>query len=399
MRGTLGALASVHLWLRNTQRKCALTACRSAKQVHRVRRGTTMKSAVNQPVWRSRRQSVVMPTTVLSLFCLAFAPVRANAQITLPGQGLINTIAGNGNAGYSGDNGAAVNAELQYPGGVAVDSNGNVYIDDYYNSRIRKITASTGVITTVAGNGTAGYSGDGGAATSAELNYPTAVAVDAYGNIYIADNSNERVRKVTVSTGIITTIAGNGNLGYSGDGGAATSAELDLPLSVAVDSSGNIYIADFGNRVRKVTVSSGIITTVAGDGTAGYSGDGGAATSAELNYPSGVAVDSSGNIYIGDTSNERIRKVTVSTGVITTVAGNGTLGYSGDGGAATSAELGYPWGVAVDSSGNIYIGDSNNNRVRKVTVSTGIISTIAGNGTGGYTGDGGTATNAELNGP
>jgi len=347
-----------------------------------------------------RPQLVVASSAAWIVLCSLLAIGSANAQITLPGSGVINTIAGNGTAGYSGDNGAALNAELQYPSCVAVDSKWNVYIADYYNNRIRKIAASTGVITTVAGNGTAGYSGDGGAATSAELNYPSCVAVDGAGNIYIADTSNNRVRMVAASTGIITTIAGNGGYGYGGDGGAATSAYLGLPSGVAVDTCGNIYIADTGNnRVRKVAESTGTISTAAGNGTAGYSGDGGTATSAELNYPNGIAVDSSCNFYIADTSNERIRKVTISTGVITTVAGNGTVGYSGDGGAATSAELGYPMGVAIDSYGNIYIGDSNNNRIRKVAVSSGTISTVAGNGVQGYTGDGGAATSAEMNGP
>jgi sugar lactone lactonase YvrE len=246
---------------------------------------------------------------------------------------------------------------------VAVDSSGNIYIADTYNERIRKVSTS-GIITTVAGNGAATFSGDGGAATSAELHGPSGVAVDSSGNIYIADTYNERIRKVSTS-GIITTVAGNGTGGYSGDGGAATSAELYYPSGVAVDSSGNIYIADRNNdRIREVS-TSGIITTVAGNGTWGYSGDSGAATSAELYGPSGVAVDSSGNIFFVEDGNNRVRKVSAS-GIITTVAGNGTGGYSGDGGVATSAELYTPYGVAVDSSGNIYIADLNNNRIRKV---------------------------------
>ncbi|MFZ0319755.1 MAG: hypothetical protein WAL56_11565 [Candidatus Sulfotelmatobacter sp.] len=291
---------------------------------------------------------------------------------------LISTVAGNGTYGYSGDGGLAFNAELREPTGVALNTSGNVYIADDFNYRIRKITVSTGDISTVAGDGTAGYSGDGGAATGAELNYPLGLAVDTSGNIYIADLINCRVRKVTVSTGIITTVAGNGKCGYSGDGGAATSAELANPSTVAVDKSGNIYIADENNnRVRKVTVSTGIITTVAGNGIAGYSGDGGPATSAEMDDPTAVAVDSSANIYITDTVNQRIRKVTVSTGIITTVAGNGTAGYSGDGGPATSAELYEPLGIATDSSNNFYIVDFDNCRICEVTVSNGIINTVA----------------------
>jgi uncharacterized protein (TIGR03437 family) len=300
------------------------------------------------------------------------------ASVTASGQsGVITTVAGNGTAGYSGDGGPATSAALRLPNGVAVDSSGNLYIADTSNSRIRKVTASTGVITTVAGNGTGGYSGDGGSATSAELFAPSGVAVDNSGNLYIADFVNMDIRKVSAS-GIITTVAGGGcaasvtpNCG-AGDGGPATSAELTGPMGVAVDSSGNLYIADFGNsRIRKVTAGTGIITTVAGSAFVGSHGDGGPATSAELFLPSGVAVDSSDNLYIADTSNCRIRKVTASTGVITTVAGNGSEIYSGDGGPATSAALFLPTGVAVDSDGNLYIADTHNQRIRKVTGSAG----------------------------
>jgi sugar lactone lactonase YvrE len=322
-----------------------------------------------------------------------------SAGFEQPAPGIINTTAGNGTAGFSGDGGAAISAELHGDNAVAVDGAGNMYIADYYNNRIRKVTASTGVISTVAGNGTAGFSGDGGAATSAEINGPGDIAVDSAGNIYISDLNNNRVRKVTASTGVISTVAGNGTKGFTGDGGAATSAEIG-PNGVGVDTAGNLYMADeLNNRIRKVTASTGIISTVAGNGTAGFTGDGGAATSAELNVPDGVLVDSAGNIYISDHNNERIRKVTASTGKISTIAGNGTAGYSGDGGAATSAELNGPGGLALDGAGNLYIGDFGNNRVRKVTVSTGVISTAAGNGVAGYSGDGGPPASAEMNGP
>jgi len=277
-------------------------------------------------------------------------------------------VAGNGTKGYSGDGGAATSAELNAPNDVAVDSAGNIYIADTLNDRIRKVTVSTGIITTVAGNGAGGYSGDGGSATSAEIFQPDGLAVDSAGNIYIADTFNYRVRKVTKSTGIISTVAGDGTYGYSGDGGLATSAELGEPTDVAVDAAGNIYIADPGfARIRKVTVSTGIISTVAGNGTQGYSGDGGPATSAELSSPDGVTVDGAGNIYIADLYNERVRKVTVSTGIISTVAGDGTAGYSGDGGPATGAEIYYPDGLAVDTAGNIYIADTENFRIRGVS--------------------------------
>ncbi len=244
-----------------------------------------------------------------------------------------------------------MNAALNQPYGVTPDSAGNLYIADDQNNRIRKV--SGGTITTVAGIGTMGFSGDGGPATSALLYIPHGVAADSAGNLYIADTGNLRVRKV--SGGTITTVAGNGTVSFSGDGGPATSASINIPYGVAVDSAGNLYIADTGNnRIRKV--SGGTITTVAGNGTASFSGDGGPATSASINEPWAVAVDSAGNLYIADYANNRIRKV--SGGTITTVAGNGVVGFSGDGGPATNALLGYPEGVAVDSAGNLYISDS-----------------------------------------
>jgi uncharacterized protein (TIGR03437 family) len=277
--------------------------------------------------------------------------------------GIITTYAGNGQRTFSGDGGPAISAGV-YPEGLAVDASGNLFIADFANNRIRKVSAS-GTITTVAGNGTEGFSGDGGPATSAKLASPQGVAVDASGSLFIADSG--RIRKVSAD-GIITTVAGKGTGGYSGDGGPATSASVD-PTSVAVDASGNLFIADTGNnRIRKVS-ASGIITTVAGNGPSspvgGYSGDGGVATSASLNFPLGVAVDASGNLFIADYSNQRVRKVSPS-GIITTVAGNGTAAFSGDGGLAASASLSYPQGVAVDAAGNLYIADYDNDRVREV---------------------------------
>jgi trimeric autotransporter adhesin len=314
--------------------------------------------------------------------------------------GIITTAAGNGTYGYSGDGGLATSASLRFPNGVSVDASGNIYIADTNNNRIRMVTKTTGIITTVAGDDASGYSGDGGLATSATLNYPHAVSVDASGNIYIADSGSDRIRLATKTTGIITTLAGDDASGYSGDGGLATSATLNYPQAVAIDASGNIYIADtYNHRIRMVTKTTGIITTVAGDDASGYSGDGGLATSASLSFPYGVSVDASGNIYIADTYNGRIRMVTKTTGIITTVAGDGTYGYSGDGGLATSASLRFPYGVAVDASGNIYIADSGSNRILMVTKTTGIITTAAGNGTYGYSGDGGLATSATLNYP
>ena len=352
--------------------------------------------------------------------------------------GVITTVAGNGIPGFSGDNGPAAAAEMTLPSGIAVDSAGSLYIADTDNARVRKVTG--GVITTVAGSGSS--LGDNGPATSAQVGAPLAVAVDSAGNLYIAANS--RIRKVSggvittvvgggsqigdrgpatsasldgpsgvaldsagdlyiadslsrlvrkVSNGIISTVAGGGNSG-TGDGGPATSAQLPDPVAVAVGPAGDLYIADSAaGRIRKV--ANGVITTVAGYGACCSGGDGGPATAARFNDSSAVAVDSDENLYIADTFNQRIRKV--SGGLIMTVAGSGTLGYSGDNGPAVNAQLNVPLGVAVDSDGNLYIADSDNNCVRRV--SNGVITTVAGNGMAGFSGDGGPATAAQLYGP
>jgi uncharacterized protein (TIGR03437 family) len=310
-----------------------------------------------------------------------------NNRIRKLSGGIITTVAGNGTAGFSGDMGLATSASISFPKGVAVDSNGNIYIGDALNERIRKV--SGGIITTIGGNGLFKVSGDGGPSTSATLESPAGVTVDSSGNIYIADTGNNRIRKV--SGGLITTIVGS-EAGFSGDGAAAISATLYGPHAIAVDSAGNLYIADsYNSRIRKV--SNGSIVTVAGNGVADSTGDGGLATNAAIKSPVGVAVDSAGNLYITDKDSHRIRKV--SNGIITTVAGNGSPGFSGDGGPATNASLNQPYGIAVDSAGSLYIADVNNSRIRKV--SGGIITTVAGNGVAGFAGDGGAATNAALN--
>lgn len=316
----------------------------------------------------------------------------------------------------TGDGGQATAAQLNEPYGLAVDAAGDLYISTvgdfdpttsaYYTNRVRRVDAVTGVITTVAGGGSpADGLGDGGPATSALITLPTDIAIDGHGTLFIADQYHHRIRRVDAATGIISTVAGNGTVGLSGDGGPATAAELSYPSGIAVDGAGNVVIADtFNQRIRKVD-TAGTISTVAGSGPTafqgggGLSGDGGPATSALLSFPSFVRGDSAGDLFISDSSNERVREVD-TTGTITTVAGSGPTaqqgggGFGGDGGAATAAELNDPTGLTVDGSGNLYIVDTINNRVRKVDAA-GIISTIAG----GSIGDGFPATQASLDGP
>ena len=318
---------------------------------------------------------------------------------TLSNYPTIATVAGGG-SGTVGDGGPATSVALNDPSGVAVDTAGDIFIADSQDQVICEVNHATGLISIVAGDGTLGSSGDGGPATAGELDVPGGLAVDAAGDIFIADSSNNEIREVNHATGSITTVAGDGTQGYTGDGAAATGAALNDPNGIAVNAVGDLFIADSGNSViREVDHATGSITTVAGDGTQGYTGDGAAAIGAELAFPKGVAVDAAGDIFIADSTNNVIREVNHATGSITTVAGDGTYGNSGDGDAATTAALNNPTGVAVDAAGDIFIADQFNNEVREVDHATGVIFTVAGDGTSGDTGDGGPATAAELNDP
>jgi sugar lactone lactonase YvrE len=324
--------------------------------------------------------------------------------VFLPGQML--TVAGNGQFKGVLDGGQATNANLDLPSGITADGAGNLYIADSAHHRIRKVTAA-GIISTIAGNGDPSYTGDNGPADLATLDTPSGITIDGAGNLYIADTGNNAVRKITAATGIITTVAGNGTAGYNGDSLPATAAELNAPLGVTLDNGGNLYIADTHNhRIRLVTVATGLISTVAGNGAtdpvAGggtFSGDGGPAVLAGLYSPETVAFDTVGNMYIPDSGNNRVREVSASTQNISTFAGTGAGGYNGDGIAATTAKLYDPSGLALDPAGNLYIADTANNRIRKVSSADGTITTFAGNGNGLYFVGSGAATVAQIYSP
>lgn len=315
--------------------------------------------------------------------------------------GTINTVAGDADWIYQGatDGGPATSSPIFLPKGVVADAAGNFYIADSSNNRIRRVDGLTGDITTVAGTGTPGYQGDGVLATQTMINLPAGMVIDGAGNLYFADAGNHIIRRIDAFSGIITTVAGTpGVEGYTGDGAAATLAKLTFPEGVALDEAGNLLIADTGNNViRKVDAATGIMGTVAGTGVAGFNGDGQEATSAQLNSPWSVAVAQDGSFYIADLTNNRVRKV--SLGMISTIAGTGTRGFMGDGGLATLATLGEPAAVVIDPAGDIYIADSDNNRVRKITASTGLIETICGNDSEEFGGDGGPANLASMYAP
>ncbi|HUB83062.1 MAG TPA: hypothetical protein VMB03_29885 [Bryobacteraceae bacterium] len=351
---------------------------------------------------------VAIAACLLPGLCLAQSPVPSFTISTVAGQGPPAT------AAYSGDGNPAISAALNGPASVAFDSSGNMYICDQVNNVIRMVAASSGNISTVAGNNSGGYSGDGKAAISAQINAPVSIVVDSKGNFYFSDFKNGVVRMVNTS-GIISTYAGSQSegQGFSGDGGAATAAALFNPTGIALDSSGNMYISDWGtyadlnyvgnDRIREVVASTGIINTIAGSGTVGYKPTSGPALSANLNGVAQVAVDTKGNLYLADSFNNEVRKIALATGVISLLAGSPTAqyGYSGDEGLAINALLNNPTGVAVDTAGNVYIADSFNNVIRVVTPD-GLIHTVAG-GTSlpnqGFIGDGGPALGAQFNNP
>jgi trimeric autotransporter adhesin len=310
--------------------------------------------------------------------------------------GELATLAGNGEPSFSGDGGPAISSQLNGPSAIGFDAAGNFYIADTDNQRVRRVSAD-GTIATVIGNGTPGFAVDFGNPADALLHAPRGVAVDAAGRLYIADTLNNRVRKIEPG-GNVSTYAGNGNASYFGDGGPAVKAALNQPEGIALDASGNLYIADMLDHVVRKVTPDGTITTIAGFGTPGFAGDGGQATQARLYLPQAVAVDGAGNVYVADTGNHRVRRID-PLGIITTIAGTGETGFAAGDGPAASTALSSPRGVAADAAGNVYIADTGHNRIRKVFPS-GAITTIAGqDGTCCYSGDGGVATAAQLNQP
>jgi sugar lactone lactonase YvrE len=346
---------------------------------------STLNAAAQTPSVSAITVPLVLPSAIVfdPNGNLYFAETGSHVICKIDTIGNITTIAGTGTQGFSGDAGPAASATLDSPQGLALDAANNLYIADTYNHRIRKINLTTGTLTTIAGT-TPGFSGDKASAIAAQLNLPTALALDASNNLYLADTGNHRIRKITATTGMITTIAGTGTQGFSGDTGPATSAAIDSPTGLALDVSNNLYLADTHNhRIRKITAATGIITTLAGTGTLGFSGDTVASKTANLALPHGITLDPAGNLYLADTANHRIRRIDATTGIITTVAGDGTQAFAGDGGPAIAASLDSPRNSAVSPSTLLTLSDTGNQRIRQLTASPAsatTIQTIAGIG-------------------
>jgi hypothetical protein len=336
------------------------------------------------------RGTAVRRATAVALLAGLSAVPAAGAAVT--GTSTISTVSGS-ERGFAGDGGPAAEALLNQPRDTAVAADGTIYVADTFNNRIRRI-APDGTMSTVAGTGSTDYNGDDIAATEASLHWPHDVTVDEVGVVYIADSAHHRIRMVTVG-GVITTIAGTGGAGSTGDGGPATAARIQNPKSVVVHD-GSLYFSSLEDKVRRVDLTSGVITTVAGTGVAGYSGDGGPATAAALDNPQRIAVDSIGNVYVADTGNSVVRRVDAATGLITTVAGTGTPGSDGNGGSATDARVDHPRGLALANDQVLFIADSDNHCVRRLNLQTGIIRRVAGTTAKGFSGDGGPASEAQL---
>lgn len=324
----------------------------------------------------------------------------SSAAVLSAAPGDITSVAGNGIGSFSGDGGAALSASIKYPQAIALDSAGNLFITDLSNHRVRRVDAITGIITTIAGTGSSNYNGDGIPAVTAQLNYPDGVTVGPDGDVYIADFSNQRVRRIDTETGLISTVAGTGVAGFDGDG-PATSKQLYDPVHVFFEASGDLLIADVTNeRIRRLDLATGVLTTVAGTGTKGYNGDGIPATSAHLNQPTGVVSDAEGNIFFADLQNHRIRRIDASTGLISTLAGDGTPATSGDDGLAVAAQVSNPCSLCLDAVGNLFLVELGTHVIRRIDAETGIITTVAGQaGNNGFTGDGGPAVDALIDNP
>jgi sugar lactone lactonase YvrE len=363
---------------------------------HGAKRRRTALAATARVI-RKRQLVALVLASVLWISLLSMSSSTAVASPAF----VMSTVAGQATIyGSTGNGGQATSAQLMHPRTVVGDAAGNLYIGDANAHTVRKVDPS-GVITAVAGDGTDGDSGDGGPATAAQLRYVTGIALDAAGNIYIADTTSEKIRKIAAGTGIISTFAGTGASGHTGDGGPASAAEIYGPQDLVIGPDGHLYFAArWSDTVRKIDLDTGMISTVAGTPfVAGSSGDGGPATAARFDSPVGISFDSSGNLFIADTANHRIRRVDAVTGIISTVAGVGTAGGSGDGGLATAAQLDAPEGIAAAIDGKLFIAETQSHRIRVVDTASGIISTFAGNGSAGFAGNNVATTETQLNEP